>query len=169
MAGWWFEQASVEEVADVLACSYLERACQAPESGRWLVDRGIPMLEASVAATAAGREELSSDAAADRARSLLAAYHPGIRQAESAEQSVLLRHGCDLDAGIAKSLARELSVSPVYAAYERHLHVQIERLLAEGRFAATIVTGDLPIMSVQARLRELARAWSRHRLGTDGL
>jgi hypothetical protein len=69
----------------------------------------------------------------------------------------LLRHGYDLDAGIAKSLAREPSVSPVYAAYERQLHVQIERLLAEGRFAATIVTEDLPIMSVQARLRELVQ------------
>jgi cytidylate kinase len=157
MAGWWFEQASVEEVADVLACSYLERARQVRESGLWLVDRGIPMLEASVAATAAIREELSSDAAADRARSILAAYGPDIRHAESAEHSVLLRHGCDLDAGIAKSLAREPSVSPVYTVYETHLHVQIERLLAEGRFATTIVTGDLPIMSVQARLRELVR------------
>lgn len=157
MADWWFAQASVEEVADVLACSYLERARQAPESGLRLVDRGIPMLEASVAATAAVREELSPEAAADRAGSILAAYDPGIRHAESAEHSVLLRHGYDLDAGIARSLAREPSVSPVYAAYERHLHAQIERLLAEGRFAATIVTGDLPIMSVQVRLRELVR------------
>ena len=80
MAEWWFGQASVEEVADVLACSYLERARQAPETGLWLVDRGIPMLEASVAATAAVREELSSEAAADRARSVLAAYDPDIRE-----------------------------------------------------------------------------------------
>jgi hypothetical protein len=59
MADWWFERTSVEEVADVLACSYLERAGQVPGSGLWLVDRGIPMLEASVAATAAVREKLS--------------------------------------------------------------------------------------------------------------
>jgi hypothetical protein len=157
MANWWFDQASVEEVADVLACSYLERARQDPRSGLRLVDRGIPMLEASVAATAAAREELSSDAAEERARSILAAYDPDIREAESAEHSVVLLHQDDLDAGIAKSLAREPSVSPVYAAYERHLHVQIGRLIAEGRFAARIVTGDLPIMSVQARLRELIR------------
>lgn len=155
MADWWFEQATVEEVADVLACSYLERAHQAPKSGLWLVDRGIPMLEASVAATVGVREELSSQAAADRARSILAAYDQGIREAESAERSVVLLHENDLDAGVAKSLAREPSVGPVYAAYERQLHTQIERLIAEGRFAATIVTGDLPIMSVQARLREL--------------
>lgn len=116
MADWWFGQGSVEEVADVLACSYLERTRQKPESELWLVDRGIPMLEASVAATVAVREELSAEAAADRARSILATYE----------------------------------------AYERHLHDQIGRLIAEGRFAARIVTGDLPIMSVQARLRELA-------------
>jgi hypothetical protein len=44
MADWWFDQASIEEVADVLACSYLERARQAPSSGLRLVDRGIPCL-----------------------------------------------------------------------------------------------------------------------------
>ena len=140
MADWWFDQASIEEVADVLACSYLERARQAPSSGLRLVDRGIPMLEASVAATAAAREELSSDAAEERARSILAAYDPDIREAESAEHSVVLLHQDDLDAGIAESLAREPSVSPVYAAYERHLHVQLGRLIAEGRFGARIVT-----------------------------
>jgi cytidylate kinase/predicted nucleotidyltransferase len=156
-AAWWFEQATVEEVADVLTCSYLERARQAPESGLWLVDRGFPMLEASVAATVAVREGLSSEAAGDRARSILAAHDTDIRHAESAEHSVLLRHGYDLDAGIERSLAREPAVSPVYAAYERDLHVQIERLLAEGRFAAMIVTGDLSIMSMQVRLRELVQ------------
>ena len=35
MADWWFERARVEQVADVLACSYLERARAVSGSGLW--------------------------------------------------------------------------------------------------------------------------------------
>jgi hypothetical protein len=84
MAERWFEHGSIHEVADVLVCSYLERARQ-PLAGLRLVDRGMPMLEASVAATLAVREKLAAGAAAERAAALLAAYEQDIRRAEAAE------------------------------------------------------------------------------------
>lgn len=71
MGAWWFGRGAIEEVADVLACSYLERSRRGVTAPVRLVDRGIPMLEASLAATVAVRERLTADQAADRARILL--------------------------------------------------------------------------------------------------
>jgi cytidylate kinase len=155
MAAWWFDRASAEEFADVLACSYLERARQATGPGLKLMDRGMPMLEASVAATIAVREALTSEQAAGRAQVLLAPYEADIRRAEEGEYAIALLHDIDLEAGTARSLARSSDPSPVYAAYQRQLHAQMERLVRDGRFAATIVVGDLPIMAVQAQIRRL--------------
>jgi cytidylate kinase len=156
MAVWWFESASAEEFADVLACSYLERARQAAGPGLKLMDRGTPMLEASVAAAIAVREALSCDQAAGRARVLLASYEADIRRAEAGEYAIVLLHDIDPEAGTARSLARAPDLSPVYASYQRQLHAQMERLVRDGRFAATIVAGDLPIMAIQAQIRKLA-------------
>lgn len=135
MAGWWFERGSLAEVADVLAQSYLERARQGTGPGLRLADRGMPMLEASVAATAAVREGLGVEAAAERARVLLDPYEADIRCAEAGEFSVLLLHDRDPAAGTASSLAREASVTPIYAGYQRQPHEQLTRLEAQGRFA----------------------------------
>ncbi|MFB6564830.1 hypothetical protein ACFCYH_39090 [Streptomyces sp. NPDC056400] len=71
-ARWWFETGPAEEVADVLATSYLERSRDPFSAPVRLLDRGIPMLEASVAATVAVRENLGATQAADRARLVLA-------------------------------------------------------------------------------------------------
>jgi hypothetical protein len=70
LADWWFRRAAMEEVVDVLACSYLARSLTADNAGVVrLVDRGMPMLEATVVATAAVRERLGYDAAVRRASS----------------------------------------------------------------------------------------------------
>jgi hypothetical protein len=158
MTAWWFGRASAGEFADVLACSYLERARHAAGPGLQLVDRGMPMLEATVAATIAVREVLPADRAAHRVHSLLAAYDADIRRAEARELAVCLLHDCDPERGATRSLARSPDPTPVYAAYQRQLHAQMERLCSEGRFAATIVVGELPVMTVQAQIRELASA-----------
>jgi hypothetical protein len=160
MAEWWFEQSSVDEVADVLACSYLERARQAHAAGLLLADRGMPMLEASVAATVAVREELAAEAAVERATVLLGRYEMDIRRTEAAEFQVLLLHDRDPASATAASLAREASVTPVYASYQRHLHDQLGRLERDGRFATSIVTGARPIMEIQAELRSVLRGYS---------
>jgi predicted nucleotidyltransferase len=153
MAGWWFERGSLAEVADVLAQSYLERARQGTGPGLRLADRGMPMLEASVAATAAVREGLGVEAAAERARVLLDPYEADIRCAEAGEFSVLLLHDRDPAAGTASSLAREASVTPIYAGYQRQLHEQLTRLEAQGRFAGSVVTAGRSILEVQAHVR----------------
>ncbi|MFF4711168.1 hypothetical protein ACFY2V_07125 [Streptomyces eurythermus] len=88
MARWWFETGPVEEVADVLATSYLERSRHPFSAPVRLLDRGIPMLEASVAATVAVREDLGAEQAADRARHLLSSYETDLRAAEEDEQEV---------------------------------------------------------------------------------
>ncbi|MFI2073050.1 hypothetical protein [Streptomyces triculaminicus] len=64
MARWWFKTGPVEEVADVLATSYLERSRHPFSAPVRLLDRGIPMLEASVAATVAVRENVGTAQAA---------------------------------------------------------------------------------------------------------
>jgi predicted nucleotidyltransferase len=153
MASWWFEKAPVEEVADVLACSFLERARQTCRSAVRLVDRGIPMLEASLAATVAVREDLDAAHATQRAARLLIPYDADLRQAESAECGVVLLHDTDPAAAAARSLAREPAADYRYAAYQRHLNIQIQRMADEGRFGAVVITGDRSIIAIQAELR----------------
>lgn len=153
MGDWWFKTGPVQEVAEVLACSYLERSRSAASAPVRLLDRGIPMLEASVAATVAVREELTPQAAADRARVLLAPYADDLRAAEAAEYGVVLLHCQDPVAATRRALSRETSVTGTYAAYQRHLHDQVPRLVADGRFTQTIVVGNRPTIAVQDDLR----------------
>ncbi|MGW6771180.1 hypothetical protein ACWGBX_12270 [Streptomyces sp. NPDC055037] len=153
MGSWWFETGPVEEVADVLACSYLERSRGVASAPVRLLDRGIPMLEASVAATVAVREELTSPAAADRARTLLAPYAEDLAAAEAAEHSVVLMHCQDPAEGTRRALSHEVSITQTYAAYQRHLHDQVARLVADGRFAQTITVGGRPSIAVQDEMR----------------
>ena len=154
MASWWFEKAPVEEVADVLACSFLERSRQECLAVVRLVDRGIPMLEASLAATVAVREDLDAAQATQRAARLLTPYSADLRQAEFAERGVVLLHDTDPAAAAARSLAREPAADYRYAAYQRHLNMQIHRMADEGRFDTVVVTGDRSIIAIQAELRK---------------
>jgi cytidylate kinase len=156
LADWWFRRAALEEVVDVLACSYLARSAAACSDDEVrLVDRGIAMLEATVVATAAVRERLSYQAAVPRAGELLAAYQADLERAEAGEWAVLLLHAEDPAAGTERALARERQVSPVYAAYQRVLNDHLHALAAAGRFAEIIVVGDRPILEVQHELRVL--------------
>lgn len=86
MSRWWFETGPVQEVSDVLATSYLERSRRPFSAPVRFLDRGIPMLEASLAATVGVRENLAEPQAADRARSLLAPYEADLRTAEADER-----------------------------------------------------------------------------------
>src|SRR5205807_1296287 len=47
MARWWFHESSPQELADVLATSYLPR--HSTHGDILLLDRGMPMLEATLA------------------------------------------------------------------------------------------------------------------------
>ncbi|WP_326766114.1 nucleotidyltransferase domain-containing protein [Streptomyces sp. NBC_01591] len=155
MGRWWFETGPAEEVADVLAHSYLERSRHPYSAPVRFLDRGIPMLEASVAATVAVRENLDAWRAADRARSLLAPYESALRAAERDERALLLLHCEDAEEGTRRSLSHEATVTDIYAAYQRHLHAQINRLVADGRFAMVIGIGDRSTVTIQDEVRRL--------------
>ncbi|MBT2470500.1 nucleotidyltransferase domain-containing protein [Streptomyces sp. ISL-66] len=155
MARWWFETGAVQEVADVLATSYLERSRRAFSAQVRLLDRGIPMLEASVAATVAVREDLGTAEAADRARLLLAPYEADLRAAEEGEYALVLLHCDNPEEGTRRSLAHEVTVTDTYAGYQRHLHEQIGRLVADGRFPMSIRIGDRPTIAIQDEVRQL--------------
>ncbi|GLW58742.1 nucleotidyltransferase domain-containing protein [Kitasatospora phosalacinea] len=157
MGAWWWQDAPVEEVADVLASSYLARSLHPLAEGAALrlVDRGLPMLEASLAATAAVREDLDPRRAADRAWQLLAPFADDVLAAEARERGVLLLHDEDPEVGTRLSLSHEASVTDTYAAYQRHLHLQIHRLAAAGRFDAVVVVAGRPVVAVQDELRRL--------------
>ncbi|MFE1363232.1 hypothetical protein ACFW84_03185 [Streptomyces anulatus] len=155
MARWWFETGPVEEVADVLANSYLERSRHPLSAPVRLLDRGIPMLEASVAATVAVRDDLDAAQAAGRARLLLAPYETDLRAAEESEHALVLLHCDDPEEGTRRSLAHEVTVTGIYAAYQRHLHGQINRLVDDGRFPTSIRIGDRPTIAVQDEVRGL--------------
>lgn len=154
LADWWFRRAALEQVVDVLARSYLARSATGGSSGEVrLVDRGMPMLEASVVATAAVRERLGYEAAVQRARELLAAYRDDLQRAEAIEWGVLLLHAAEPAAGTVRALAREREVTPTYAAYQGVLNEHLHALAAADRFGQTIVVADRPILDVQHELR----------------
>ncbi|MCX5406609.1 nucleotidyltransferase domain-containing protein [Streptomyces sp. NBC_00335] len=155
MGRWWFETGPVQEVADILASSYLERSRHPFSAPVRFLDRGIPMLEATVAATVAVRENLPAPQAADRARSLLAPYETDLRAAEDSERSLLLLHCEDVEEGTRRSLSHEATVTDVYATYQRHLHEQITRLVKDGRFGETIHISDRPTVTIQDEVRRL--------------
>lgn len=143
---------------DTLACSYLSRATAVSPGGTVrMADRGMPMLEATVVATAAVREDLVYDAAVQRAGELLASYLQDLERAEAGEWGVLLLHAAEPLASAARALAREREVTSAYATYQRvlnaHLHVQADT----GRFAVTIVVADRPILDVHHEIRVLLR------------
>lgn len=158
LADWWFRVAPLECVVDTLACSYLSRAAAvSPGDTVRLADRGVPMLEASVVATAAVREDLGYDAAVHRAGELLASYRQDLERAEAGEWGVLLLHAAEPMANAARALAREHEVTPTYTAYQRVLNAHLRAQADAGRFAATIVVADRSILDVNHEIRVLVR------------
>ncbi|MEU5137489.1 nucleotidyltransferase domain-containing protein [Streptomyces californicus] len=155
MGSWWFETGWLGEVADVLATSYLQRARQGAgeRAGLRLIDRGIPMLEASLAATAAVREGLSPAAAADRARTLLEPFGQDLKAVEAREYGIVLLHHEDPQIGADRALSHERSFTPTYAGYQFHLHHQIHRLVDEGRFDEIVLVDTRPVVAVQDEIR----------------
>src|SRR5579884_395779 len=154
LAEWWFSYASIEEVIGVLARSYLARAAgHGTDSRIRLVDRGIPMLEATVAATVAAREGCGYDTAKMKALNALGPYREAMKRAERAELGVILLHDRDPMKSVAATMAREQETSQRYVVYQtvltKYLHEQVEH----GRFEETIVASGRSILSIQQELR----------------
>ncbi|MDR7303506.1 hypothetical protein [Haloactinomyces albus] len=152
-AQWWFVDSTTAEHVDLMMSSHTARRAG---SGRLaLEDRGIPMLRATCAATAAIKDALSPTEAlqlVDRiAINFPAADH-------RREVHVLLRWSCDPASEAAESLCRETRpVDERYSAYQ-HALAEILSLQAErGDYHAVLDLGNDPILDVQRRLREQLR------------
>ncbi|MFC4012418.1 nucleotidyltransferase domain-containing protein [Nonomuraea purpurea] len=150
LSDWWFRTAPIAHLADILACSYLARsaAARAIPDGLAVLDRGMTMLHASLAATAAVREDLTADAAADHAQHLLAPYADEITRARQAEHEIVLLHDIAPHRGAEMALAREATVTPTYRRYQHALHLQLNRLCGN----QVIVTKERSILDVHADL-----------------
>ena len=61
----------------------------------------------------------------------------------------------DAEEGTRRTLSHEATVTDIYAAYQRHLHTQIDRLVTDGRFAMLIGVGDRPTITIQDEVRRL--------------
>lgn len=157
MASWWFSNSSVGELADVLASSYVRRHAAAGNDGLRLIDRGIPMLEASLAATLSVRFDLDDIEALREALRLLRPFRDDLNACEAREIGIVLLHSADPDDSAARSLAREADASNTYRRYQHHLARQIQRQVNAGRFGQIIHVGDRSIIEVQEELRDVLR------------
>lgn len=148
-AHWWFVgSTTTEHVGLMLGSHVARRAASGPLA---LEDRGLPMLRATCAATAALKDGLSPSKAL-RLVDRIAADLPAA--ASRREMHVLLRRFDDPAREAAQALAREPEpVTERYAAYQRMLAeilaVQVER----GEYHTVLDLGDAPILEVQRRLR----------------
>lgn len=154
LARWWFEDAPLPEFADVLASSYLARHRSCSMDGLNLVDRGVQMLEATLAATVAVREDLDQADAGQHATELLAPYADALADMERCETSVILLHSFDPATSARLSLAREHTVDERYRQYQARLAEQIQSQVDAGRYEHVIVA-DRPIMPIQAEIRRI--------------
>ncbi|MEU8265841.1 nucleotidyltransferase domain-containing protein [Sphaerisporangium sp. NPDC049002] len=151
LAAWWFQMAPLREVVDVLACSYLARSSAAqacPPGTLALLDRGMTMLEASVVATVAVREQADHAVAMERAGQLLGPYASDIARAQRVERELLLLHATDPRRGAHVALSREQTVTAMYSRYQHALNEHLHPVSHD----TTIVAGDLSIMAVHADL-----------------
>ncbi|WP_418153959.1 hypothetical protein [Actinoalloteichus caeruleus] len=148
-AHWWFvDSTTAEHVGLMLASHVARRAASGPLA---LEDRGLPMLRATCAATAALKDGLSPTKAL-RLVDRLAADLPAA--APRREVHVLMRRSGDPAREAAKALRREPEADDErYAAYQRTLadvlSVQVER----GDYQAVLDLGDAAIVDIQRRLR----------------
>lgn len=148
-AHWWFVGSTTAEHVGLMLGSHVTR--RAASGSLALEDRGVPMLRAACAATAAIKDGLSPSKAL-RLVDRLAADFPAA--APRGEVHVLLRRSADSAREAAEALRREPKpASERYAVYQRTL-AEILSLQAErGDYHAVLDLGDAPILDVQRTLR----------------
>ncbi|MGH3630895.1 MAG: hypothetical protein ACRDRL_26060, partial [Sciscionella sp.] len=148
-ARWWFVgSTTAEHVGLMLGSHVARRAASGPLA---LEDRGLPMLRATCAATAAVKDGLSPTTAL-RLVDHLAADLPAANSRR--EVHVLLRRSADPVREAAESLRREQRpVDERYATYQRTLALVLSLQVERGEYDTVLDLGDAPILGVQRRLR----------------
>ncbi|QSB03962.1 hypothetical protein [Natronoglycomyces albus] len=163
LSRWWFETSSLGELAGLLADSYIARHDASVRSPvPVVVDRGVPMLEASLAATIAVRTKSESDVALDHARELLNPWRDRLQQLWEREHSVLLTHSDEPKDCVAVAIGRQESTTVTYERYLAHLCQIMCRQQEENMFTQVINTEGKSVVQVQGELREGLRAQGIH-------
>lgn len=167
-AHWWFVASTTAEHVGLVLGSHAAR--RAGSRGQLVLeDRGLPMLRATCAATAAIKDGLSPTKAL-RLVDRIAAYLPATEHRR--EVHVLLRRSQEAAREAREALHRE--ARPAGARYAAYQHALAEVLLLQvGRneYDAVLHLGDDPILDVQRRLRECLREFDvkAHPLPADAL
>jgi hypothetical protein len=148
-AHWWFVgSTTAEHVGLMLGSHAARRGGSGPLA---LEDRGVPMLRATCAATAAIKDSLSATKAL-RLVDHVAADLPtaGPRR----EVHMLLRRFEDPEQEATDALRRETRPADErYAAYQRMLAEIVSRQAERGEYDTVLDLGDAPILDVQNQLR----------------
>jgi len=148
-AHWWFVRSTTTEHVGLMLRSHAAR--RAGSARRALEDRGLPMLRATCAATAAIKEGISAITAL-RLVDRIAADLPPVQPRR--ETHVLLRRSNDPVQEAQEALRHEASpVGERYSAYQHTLAEIIAMQVAQGEYDTILDTGDLPILDVQQQLR----------------
>lgn len=148
-AHWWFvSSTTAEHVGLVLSSHVARRAASGPIA---LEDRGLPMLRAACAATAAVKDGLEPTKAlhlVDHLAPDLPALTP------RREVHVLLRRSDDPAHEAHKALRREAGpVGARYATYQHALAQILSLQVERGDYHAVLDIGDDPIVDAQRQLR----------------
>jgi dephospho-CoA kinase len=148
-AQWWFvDSTTVEHVGLMLRSHNARRAA----SRQWaLEDRGLPMLRATCAATAAIKEGISAMKALRLVDRIAADLPPAPPRREV---HVLLKRSDDPVREAREALRREQNpVGERYSAYQHALAEIIALQVERGEYDAVLDIGDAPILDVQQQLR----------------
>ena len=148
-ARWWFVRSSTAEHVGLMLDSHVSRRAA---SGRLaLEDRGLPMLLAACAATAAVKEDLSPRSALRLVGRLTTDAPTAVSRREV---HLLLRRFVDPAREAAEALRREPErAGDRYIAYQRALAEILSLQVEDGVYHAVLDIGDAPILEVQRLLR----------------
>lgn len=148
-ASWWFvDSSTAEHIELVIASHHARRAQSGPLA---LEDRGVPMLRATCAATAALKDGLAPAEALQRVERAEAAAPAA---AARREVHVLLRRFADPAREARAALSREpRPTDERYASYQHTLAEVLTLQVERGEYDAVLDVGDAPILDVQRRIR----------------
>lgn len=148
-AHWWFAGSTTAEHVGLVLGSHAAR--RAGSGHLALEDRGLPMLRATCAATAAVKDGLAPCEALRLVDRLIAEL-PAAN--ERGEVHLLLRRSDDPWREADEALRRESGPpSERYASYQRALAAILSLQVERGEYDAVLDIGDAPILDVQRRLR----------------
>jgi thymidylate kinase len=134
---WWFETSTTVELTAMLISSHARRAAARDEHRVGLLDRGLPMLLATAAATAMVKDGLDAATALHTVGAIAASL------ATPPEFAVLLLPCQDAERSVAITQAREgRPWTGIYPNYQRRLHQVLVHQADQGVYDAVVVCED---------------------------